>query len=64
MDMNDLTKEQVEEMSDEELIYWHGVFNQQNQVVQIRKAMLNFVDVRDAQNGPRIHVASEVIDHA
>ena len=63
MDMNDLTKEQVEKMSDNELISWHSVFNQQNQVIQIRKAILDFIEVRDAKQGPRIlQIDSTVVD--
>lgn len=53
MDINDITKEQLEVMDDDELMYWHGVFQRQSQAVEIRKAMLGFIEVRDA-NGPRI----------
>ena len=65
MNPDDLTKEQIKEMSDEEVLMWHRVMEQRNQITQIRSAMLKFVDIRDAQEGPRIlplHVESEVID--
>ena len=40
-------------MSDEELMVWHEVFQRQNQVNNIRKGMLEFVEVREA-NEPRV----------
>lgn len=65
MNIEDLTKEQIEEMSDDELLVWHQVLEHKNQVAQIRRAMLNFVDVRDAKRkSHRIHVESEVVDNS
>lgn len=58
----DLTKTEVEAMGDEEVLIWHSVMERQTQVAKIRKAMLDFIEVRDAQKGPRIHVDSEVVD--
>ena len=62
MDMNEVTKEQINDMSDDELMVWHEVFQRRNQIAQVRKSMLDFVEIREAKKGPRIHVASKVIE--
>lgn len=62
----DLTKEQVEEMSDAEVKFWCQHFAEQEQMAKLRQHMLNQVEVCEASN-PRIlpiHVESEVINHS
>jgi hypothetical protein len=63
MNIEDLTKEQVENMSDEEVALWFGVLQRQNQSKQMRKQLLNVLDIQEAQKDefPRIHVDSEVV---
>lgn len=63
MKAEDLTKEQVEEMSDAEVVFWIGQFNEQEQVDNMRKHMLKQVEIHEAKF-PRIHVDSTVVDHA
>ena len=55
MDINNLDKEQVLEMSDEEIMMWYSIFERKEKVELMRKQILNEIDMR---------VASEVIDHA
>jgi hypothetical protein len=62
MDMNELTKEQVNEMSDDELMVWHEVFQRQNQVNNVRKGMLEFVEIREASEPKILHVDSTVVN--
>ena len=63
MNANELTKEQIEEMSDEEINLWYNTMQRQAQVNQMRKELLDIVDVREAQNGPRvIKIDSKVIE--
>lgn len=66
MKSEDLTKEQVEEMSDDEVNFWCQQFAKQEQTANLRKHMLNQIEIRDARE-PRIiplHVESEVIDNS
>ena len=62
MKAEDLTKEMINEMSDAEIVFWYKQFAEQDQVAEMRKGMLNHVDVQDAKKGPRIHVDSTVVD--
>lgn len=62
MNADELTKEQVADMTDEEVVFWFKKFAEQEQATQMRKHMMDQIEIRDAQNGPRIHVDSEVID--
>ena len=65
MDMNDLTKEQVEGWSDAEVVFWASEFDRQNKVNQMRKNMLDFLDVRDAELSTNvIRIDSKVVDNA
>ncbi len=62
MTPEDLTKEQVNEMSDAEVKFWCQHFAEQEQVAKLRQHMLNQVEIREA-SGPRLlHVDSKVID--
>jgi len=62
MNADELTKEQVEEMSDEEVVFWFKHFAEQEQAAQMRKHMLDQVEIRDS-SGPRtIQIDSTVID--
>ena len=58
MNPEDLTKEQVEEMSAEEVKFWCQQFAEQEQVAKLRQHMLDQVEILDA-SGPRLlHVDS------
>ncbi|KKM24402.1 hypothetical protein LCGC14_1605450 [marine sediment metagenome] len=61
MDMNDVTREDVKDMSDDELVYWHSVFQKQAQTDAIRKQMLDFIEVRDAKNPHVIKIDNTVV---
>ena len=64
MKPEDLTKEQVEEMSGEEVKFWCQQFAEQEQVAKLRQHMLNQVEIHEA-SGPRIlHVESEVVENS
>lgn len=58
----DLTKELIKEMSDEEVLLWDAELTHQAEIAMKRAALLNFVDVQEAKRGPRIHVDSTVVD--
>lgn len=63
MDIKDVTKKQVEEWSDEEVMLWGGVFQQQDQAARMRKTILGIIEVRDEKRKSHcIHVDSTVID--
>lgn len=60
----DLTKEQVNKMSDGEVNFWCQQFAKQEQIADLRKHMLNQIEIRDASE-PRIlplRVESEVVE--
>jgi hypothetical protein len=62
MRADELTKEMIDEMSDAEVVFWCTQFGEQERAVKMRQHMLDQVEIRDAQNEPRIHVASKVIE--
>ena len=62
MKADELTKEQVEAMSDAEVRFWCQQFAEQEQAANMRKHMMDQVEIREAQGGPRIHVESTVVD--
>ena len=64
MNIDDLTVEQVKEMSAEEVIMWFTEVQKANQVEQARKALLNLLEVRDASENSRTikFVNSKVVD--
>ena len=65
MKMNDVTKEQVNEWSDEEVVMWFNEFGKQDQAGKMREHILNEIEIRDAQGGSRIlpiRVDSKVIE--
>lgn len=59
MNAEDLTKEMIEEMSDSEVKFWFQKFAEDEQAAQMRKHMMDQVEIREAS---RIHVDSTVID--
>jgi hypothetical protein len=64
MKADELTKTEVEEMSDVEVVYWFKQFAEQEQAAQMRKHMLTQIEIRDAEDGPHIlplHVDSTVV---
>ena len=62
MNMNDLTKEDVDKMSDDEIAVWYQVIQRQAQVNGMRKELRDMIEIREAKKGPRIHVDSKVIE--
>ena len=63
MNADELTKEQVNEWSDEEVAYWFNKFSKDEQVAQMRKHMLDQVEIREAGDGPRvIKIDSTVVE--
>jgi hypothetical protein len=63
MNANEVTKEDVNEWTDDEVAYWFNKFSKDEQAAQMRKHILDQIEVREA-SGPRIlplHVASKVI---
>lgn len=58
---DDLDKEQIEEMSEEEVLVWYAKFAYESEIREKRKELLKFVEVRDMTHGSRIHVDSTVI---
>ncbi len=65
MRADELTKTEVECMSDDEVNYWFNKFSQDEQVAQMRKRMLDQIEIREAKDGSRIlpiHVDSTVIE--
>ena len=62
MNADELTKRQIEEMSDEEINLWYNTMQRQAQVNQMRKELLDIVEIREA-NSPRvIKIDSTVVD--
>jgi len=58
----ELTKTDVELMSDCEIVYWFKIFAEQKQAAQMRKHMLDQIEIRDA-NGPRVlQIDSKVVE--
>ncbi len=62
MNEDELTKKQIEAMSDSEVKYWFQKFAEDEQVTEMRKRILNHVEIYEAKKGPRIHVDSTVVD--
>jgi len=50
MNIYDLTKEQIEEMSQEEVFFWGEQFAKQEKSDAIRKLMLDQLEIREAGN--------------
>ena len=64
MNANEVTKTEVECMSYCEVVYWFKQFAEQEQVAQMRKHMLDQIEIRDVRE-PRIlslHVDSTVAE--
>lgn len=65
MNANEVTKTEVECMSDDEVKYWFNKFSQDEQAAQMRKRMLDQIEIREAKDGSRIlpiRVDSTVIE--
>lgn len=58
----DLTKEQVEEMSDDEVNFWCQQFAKQEQTANLRKHMLNQIEIRDTSEPRVIQIDSKVVE--
>lgn len=58
----DLTKEQIDEMSDAEVKFWCQQFAEQEQVAKLRQHMLNQVEIREASGSRVIKIDSKVVD--
>lgn len=62
MRAEDLTKTEVELMSDVEVMYWCKIFAEQEQAAQMRKIMLDQIEIRDANGGRILSIESEVVE--
>ena len=64
MNANEVTKQDVDEMTDDEIKFWFQKFSQDEQAAQMRKHMLDQIEIREASE-PRIlpiHVDSVVVE--
>jgi len=61
MNAEDLTKTEVEMMSDVEVVYWFKKFTEDEQASQMRKHMLDQIEIRDVDKPRVIKIDSEVI---
>lgn len=60
---NELTVEDFKEMTPEEVTFWYGVGQQQSQAEQMRKALINNADVKEAERQSNtIKIDSKVIN--
>jgi hypothetical protein len=58
----DLTKDFINEISDEEVSFWFGKLRQEQQTEQMRKELLKFIDLRDAERDTHtIRIDSRVV---
>jgi hypothetical protein len=48
MQIDDLSKDFVKSMSDEEVNLWFGVLKQQETIKQMRQALLQYLDLQEA----------------
>lgn len=65
MKAGELTKKDVNEMSDAEVVFWFKEFAETEQVLKMRQHMLNEIEIHEAQTTPRIlplHVDNEVVN--
>ena len=63
MNANEVTKEDVNEWADDEVKFWFNKFSQDEQASQMRKHMLDQIEIREVEGGPRIlHVDSTVVE--
>ena len=62
MNADELTKEQVEEMSDAEVVFWCGQFAEQEKTANMRKYMLTQIEIQDADHQAHtIRIDSKVV---
>lgn len=50
MNIEDVTKKQVEEWSDEETLMWAEQFSRQEQVRQIKKKLFDMIEIREVKS--------------
>ena len=63
LDGSELTKEMVQEMSGEEVVMWATELQQQEQIDNMRKALLKYVEMRDAERECNtIKIPSRVVE--
>ena len=61
--VDDLTVEQVKEMSPEEVSFWFGMVQQEEQIKKMRQALINRIEVLEGQRDARtIRVDSKVVN--
>ncbi len=53
MNANEVTKQDVDEWTDDEIVYWFNKFSKDEQAAQMRKHMLDQIEVREASE-PRV----------
>ena len=49
MELSNLTKDFVRKMSNEEVVMWFSVLQQQQQAKQMREALLQYLDIQEAE---------------
>ena len=61
--VDDLTVEQVKEMSPEEVSFWFGMVQQEEQIKKMRQALINRIEVLEGQRDARtIRIDSKVVN--
>ena len=61
--VDDLTVEQVKEMSPEEVSFWFGMVQQEEQIKKMRQALINRIEVLESQRDARtIRIDSKVVN--
>lgn len=60
MKAGEITKEQVAEWTDDEVVYWFNKFSKDEQAAQMRKHMLDQIEVREASSPCVIKIDSTV----
>ena len=59
MKIEDLTMKQVKEMSQDDLFFWGEIFAKEQQAKQIRKVLLNHLEVEGATDGNIIKLGAD-----
>lgn len=63
MDIENLTVDSLDDMSDEEITLWFGVLKQQEQIKQMKKMLKDYLEVRDMSDTPRtIKIDSRIVN--
>jgi len=63
MQIEELTREMIDSMDDEEIALCYGKIKRQEQVKSMKRELLNYIDLQEVNDRPRtIKIDSKVID--